>query len=449
MCSVTSVAKSSSHLVLVALLLLTSIPAHAAPPDRDTKVRNDRTEKQADGYWVYNDLPAGLAAARQQNKPLLVVLRCIPCEACAGFDEQVSRRDPIVARLLDQFVCVRIIQCNALDLARFQFDYDMSFAAFLMHADGTIYGRFGSMSNHDDAQREVTVEGLAAAMTQCLAWYSDHDRLRAQFAAKEGSAPRYAVPEQYSTLSKYQAQLDYQGKVASSCIHCHQVRDAERTERRVKGEAMTDDVLYPYPMPDFVGLALDPKQMATVREVIVGSAAEQAGFLAGDELVSLAGQPLLSIADVQWVLHTAAAPGTLRARVRRQGREIELMLPLAKEWRRAIDISWRATTWDLRRMAFGGMWLVELPSADRQAAKIDERSVALLVKHVGEHGAHALAKKAGVRKGDVIVEIEGRRVRISESQWITDVLRRTRPGDSIPIVVRRNEELVKIALTAQ
>src|SRR5436190_1326803 len=128
--------------ILVTSLIGASL-ALGAPLDRDTKVRNDRTEKLADGYWVYNDLQAGVDAAQKQDKPLLVVLRCIPCEACAGFDEQLSRRDPRIARLLDQFVCVRIVQCNALDLARFQHDYDLSFASFLMHPDGTIYGRFG------------------------------------------------------------------------------------------------------------------------------------------------------------------------------------------------------------------------------------------------------------------------------------------------------------------
>ena len=50
----------------------------ASAQDRDTKVRNDRSELAEDGYWIYNDLPRGLAEARRTSKPLLLVFRCIP-----------------------------------------------------------------------------------------------------------------------------------------------------------------------------------------------------------------------------------------------------------------------------------------------------------------------------------------------------------------------------------
>ena len=43
--------------------------------DRDTKVRNDLAEVQATGYWIYNDLDAGIKEAQQTGKPLLIVFR--------------------------------------------------------------------------------------------------------------------------------------------------------------------------------------------------------------------------------------------------------------------------------------------------------------------------------------------------------------------------------------
>jgi hypothetical protein len=48
-----------------------------------------------------------------------------------------------VKDLMEQFVCVRMIQANGMDLSWFQFDYDQTFAVFFMNADKTIYGRFG------------------------------------------------------------------------------------------------------------------------------------------------------------------------------------------------------------------------------------------------------------------------------------------------------------------
>ena len=38
------------------------------------------------------------------------------------------------------FVRARLIQCNSLALDLFQFEYDLTFAAFFLNADKTIYG---------------------------------------------------------------------------------------------------------------------------------------------------------------------------------------------------------------------------------------------------------------------------------------------------------------------
>lgn len=64
-------------LTISLLVCLLAISASAAE-DRDTKVRTDRSEVQAAGLWLYNDLPRGFEEARKTGKPLLVVLRCVP-----------------------------------------------------------------------------------------------------------------------------------------------------------------------------------------------------------------------------------------------------------------------------------------------------------------------------------------------------------------------------------
>ena len=64
---------------------------------------------------------------------------------------QVARpRDSELKKLLKKFVCVRVIQGNSLDLELFQFDYDLTFAAFFMNADRTIYGRYGTRSSQEN-----------------------------------------------------------------------------------------------------------------------------------------------------------------------------------------------------------------------------------------------------------------------------------------------------------
>ena len=101
-----------------------------------------------------------------------------------------------------------------------------------------------------------------------------------------------------------------------------------------KKTAISDDLLFPYPHPKSLGLILNPKEKARVLKVETGSDAAKAGFQQGDVIRTLAGQPLLSIADVQWVLHhTPSVASTIKAEVTRAGKPMEVSLKLSKGWR--------------------------------------------------------------------------------------------------------------------
>ena len=349
---------------------------------------------------------------------------------------------------MSQFVCVRLVQGNAMDLALFQFDYDLTLAAFFINADQTIYGRFGTRSTDKDAARDISIEGLRKAMTSALAMHKNYPANKNLFVNKKGPPPRFKVPEDYPSLKgRFSSTITYTNQVARSCIHCHMVRDAERTIVRAGEKVLTDKMLYPYPMPNELGLAFDPRETAKVLSVAPQSAAAKDGFKAGDELMSLEGQPLLSIADVQWVLENAPEPSTLRAEVRRGGQRLKLPMTLAKGWRRHTDISWRPTSWDLRRMAFGGMKLDELSTEERQSSKIPDGRLALQAKHVGEYGEHAVAKKAGFKKGDVIVAFDGHTEAMTESELFGYVLKNKPPGARLPVTVQRGEEKLNFDLS--
>src|SRR5438105_3965184 len=118
--------KNIMHKVPVAVLSTVVFLAAtgAIAQEREKKVRNDRKSIEDAGFWIYNNLPGAIAQAKKSGKPLLVTIRCIPCEACAQLDSRIVERDPIVNKLLDQFVCLRIVQANGLDLSLFQYDYD-------------------------------------------------------------------------------------------------------------------------------------------------------------------------------------------------------------------------------------------------------------------------------------------------------------------------------------
>ena len=139
-----------------------------AAQTREEMVREDRKKVESEGYWIYNDLPRAFDEARQSDKPIIVVLRCIPCHECVKLDDDLVDTDPNIRPLLDQFVRVRQVSTNGLDLNLFQYDTDQSFAIFLLNADGTIYGRFGTRSHRTEWYGDVSLKGLSKALDRCL-----------------------------------------------------------------------------------------------------------------------------------------------------------------------------------------------------------------------------------------------------------------------------------------
>ncbi len=309
-----------SRTVPLALTAWLTVIGLAGAQTREEKVLADRKKFANDALWIYNDLPRGFAEAKKTGKPLLVVMRCIPCVECVKLDDELVNEDKRVRPLLEQFVCVRVVSTNGLDLTLFQFDTDQSFAAFLLNADGTIYGRYGTRSHRTYWSDDVSIEGLANALKGALELHRQYPKNRAALAGKRGPAPEVPSPEKYPMLKdRYKATLDNtSGKLVQSCIHCHQIGDAQRALYRERDGVLPERVVFQYPHPKVLGLILDPKERAKVQRVEVGSLAEKAGFKQGDNILSLQGQPLLSIADVQWVLHQAAPEGaTLKAVVKR------------------------------------------------------------------------------------------------------------------------------------
>jgi serine protease Do len=369
---------------------------------------------------------------------------------CRAFDEQLVRRDPRVAGLMDRFVCVRVVQANAMELALFRFDYDLTFAAFFLNADRTIYGRYGSRSDRKDATKDMSMEGFRAALESALDLHKKYPSNKALLAGKQGGPTRFKSPEEFPSLAgKYKPTLDYEGKVVQSCMHCHQVHDAERRLFRDDRKPIPDNVLYPWPMPHTVGLKLDPREKATVTEVVPGSAADLGGFKTGDEIQTVERQPILSIADVQWVLHNASQPATLKAQVFRGRRQLDLTLDLGAGWRRQSDIGWRVTTWDLRRMAAGGLVLDELTAEERTNAKLSDKVLALRVKHVGQYGEHAAAKRAGFKEDDILVTVAGDSARLTENDLLARLVQTRMPGEKVAMTVLRAGERVELELPMQ
>ena len=437
-----------SRFFLAALFVFLIGVSAATAQTREQKVRADKEKVEAAGFWIYNDLPKAFAEAKKSGKPLVVALRCIPCVECVKLDDDLVDQDERLQAALDKFVRVRVVSANGLDLSLFQFDTDQSFAVFMLNADGTIYGRYGTRSDHAHWADDVSVEGLAKALEGALELHAEYPKNKTALAAKRGPKPDFAAPENYPTLKgKYGSQLNYEGNVVASCIHCHQVGDAQRQYYRDKETALPEKVLFPYPHPKSIGLILDPKERATVLRVDEGSLAEKAGFKPGDQIQKLADQPLLSMADVQWVLHHVPAEGgSVPAIASRRGESVQLTLNLPTGWRQQDDIAWRASSWELRRIGLGGLFLKDVSAELREKQKLPAEGMALRVEHAGEYPPHNVAKQAGFRKNDVLISFDGRTDLARETDLLRYTLNDKKPGESVPVTVLREGQKVELKL---
>lgn len=441
------------HLILFCLAMSFSAELMAQNKTRDEKVREDRQRVTEAGFWIYNDVPQAFAEAKKTGKPILVGLRCIPCEECVKLDDDLVDTDPEIRPLLEQFVCVRVVSTNGLDLSLFQYDTDQSFAMFMLNADRTIYGRFGTRSHRTEWLGDVSLPGLALALQGALELHRNYPANKDSLSAKSGASLEFASPELYPSLkSKFTDALNYKGDVAKSCIHCHQIGDARRDFYRSKSLPIPEKLLYPFPHPKSLGLIFDPHQMATLKSVDAGSLAEIAGFKAGDAIKSLNGQPLLSIADVQWVLNDVDSNGgTVLAKVARDGigKSTDVNLVLPAEWRKLDSIDWRVSSWGLRRMVLGGMKLETLADDRRKQLKIADEQMALLVTNVGQYGKHATAKRAGFIKDDIILSFDGQTTLMTSDELLGYGATSTKPGQSVTVKILRNSETITKQLLMQ
>ena len=211
---------------------------------------------------------------------------------------------------------------------------------------------------------------------------------------------------------------------------------------------MPEHVIFPYPLPDVLGLKLDPDHSATIEAVQPESIAAKAGLKPADQIVSLAGQPLISTADLQWVLHHARSSDELPAVVKRGDEQLTVALKLTKGWRNQSDISFRPTTWELRRMVTGGLVFEELNADERQRRKLTSDRLALEIKHVGQYDQHAAGKHAGFEKGDILVAVEGRTQHQTESQLIASLIDRP-VGEKIRMRVLRGDKELDLTVPMQ
>ena len=417
---------------IVSLLLIQPSALRAQPSLRE-QVKDIETAS----HWIYDDLPQAMAEAKNSGKPLMVVLRCVPCPPGRTLDTAVMQPDKELEELEKQFVCVRVIQTKGLDLKLCQYDYDMSWAAMFLNADGTVYGRYGTRNaSGPGSDALISPSGFRKAAERALALHKGYPANKQALAGKLATSADYERPEQIPGL-----QDRAKGETTKqNCIHCHMVREYALRAKWEEGRLKPAD-LWVYPMPQRIGLTLDVDDGLRVKEVAPHSPAAAAGIAAGDELVSLNKQPLVSTADVQWVLHTSPNETKLPVTVTRDGKTVEKQIVLSGEWKKA-DIAWRASSWYGLRQ---GVKFEPLAKAERESRGIGSDKLALAIRGLFGRGGPKL-QNAGLKTGDVIVAFNDETADLSESEFLANLRLNHGPQDSVKFTILRGDKRQEITV---
>lgn len=338
------------------------------------------------------------------------------------------------------FVCVRVVDMSKVDLDVFAFDYDLTFAALLLRADGTVYHRFGSRD-----QREPTLwnsmPGLAALLRETLI---EH-RAAAPAATANTAA---AVPRYIVDLPPLRNKLQEQ---PAACVHCHTVHDTLHAHA-LAAHALAVDAQFVYPSPARIGIDLDPGAQSCVLAVEPESPAARAGLRAGDRLLRLGVQPSVrTLGDVQWALHRADAGDTEVALSWRRGTaEHTGKLVLAAGWKRATpdEYAWRPYKWNLSPdPGFGGGLLT---AERKRQIGLADAAFALRIDYLIDWGDKAhrgrAARAAGLRVGDVVLAFAGEQNFASPDAFQAWVRLRCKVGDEVEVVVWRDRKRVVLHL---
>jgi len=422
----------------LAVLLSFTLGQEGIAQNKLLDLLQDENARDVD-FWIYNNIDTARALAKRTNKPLFVTFRCVPCLACKGFDAEVAKNNQQIIRLAkEEFIAVRQVEMKGVNLSQFQFDYDLNWAAIFMNADGTIYARYGTQSAAgSDAYNSI--KSLKKTMRRVLSLHKDYPN------NKNGLSGKLGKPKPYKTaleMPGMKHRVKLAGNTArNNCVHCHNIHDAEHVQL-YKKRKFSHDALWRYPLPENIGLTIDPDDGLTIANVKPRSNAFKEDLRAADILTHANGQLLTSIADLQWVLHHLPNTSTnVALRAKRDGQPIEKTLTLNIGWKKT-DISWRGSLWSLKPIL--ATWCAQIKKEEVEKLHLGKGVNALEVRWINTGRAEGrAAKQAGLRKGDIIIGMENQPLRLNSQQFNLHVKLNYKVGEKLPLTLFRSGKRIR------
>lgn len=325
---------------------------------------------------------------------------------------------------------------NGINLARFDYDYDTTWAAFFLDADLNVYSRYGGRDETSPESR-LTKESLLQTMREVL---DVHTQRQARGKGKIDDLVQ-PIPEVETTPEDIPLlRANHRG-----CVHCHQVQEYRQLQAFHYGK-FTRENLFRFPLPENLGLKFDRAHGHRVAEIDEKSELAKLPLLAGDVITRVNDVPVHSEEDVRWALHHAAEDKPIVLTATRPSKttpsqtliwQLELTPPA--NWRQT-ELWWRKS---LRSVPFSlGFLGFKLAADETRAAGAAEGGLAIRVASLRGEG---LATALELKTGDLIISLAGDNRSRTLDQFKSDLLRKYVPGDTVKLNVLRDGRTLELS----
>ena len=178
---------------------------------------------------------------------------------------------------------------------------------------------------------------------------------------------------------------------------------------------------------------LDKPRGALIGQVMAEGPAQGAGVKVGDIIVAFNGQPVLHSTDLPLMVARTRPGTTIPLTVIRDGKEQTLNVQITQL---PDEVKMQQAAVESPASNRLGLAVAELPAEKRK-----QGASGLLVKDVDE----GPAARAGIRPGDIIARINN--VDVNEVSQFADLIKDLPAGRPIPVLVRRDNGAIFLALT--
>ena len=218
-------------------------------------------------------------------------------------------------KLLSQYVTVRVIRMDKIDIGLFDYDRHNTLYFFILSPDEQIYLRYGGRDDRA-VDSYLSLESLELALAKGLELHEEW---------KAGKLPKKARPK--PDFARNYPLLVERTVGRGSCVECHLIADYQNLHREQEGTL--DKLRHMYLSPDIrtIGISLDvPKGL--VVESVEGPAAA-AGMRPGDTISHVEGVRVYTFADMQYEYDKVdRAAERVRFSVERAGETVDLTIGL-------------------------------------------------------------------------------------------------------------------------